>query len=56
MRYSKDSVGGNGGGSDNASFPSVPNLLYFSSDGIATVMILWCVMYITDITNSCGDL
>ena len=56
MRYSKDSVGGNGVGSDSASFHSVPILLFFFSRWHCYSNNSWCVMYITDITNSCGDL
>ena len=53
MRCSRGSVEGNGGGSDSASFPVY--LVFFSPDGI-TVMILWCVVYIMDVENYCGDL
>ena len=52
MRCSRGSVEGNGGGSDNA-ISRVSHI--FSPDGI-TVMIIWCVMYTTDVENSCGDL
>lgn len=42
MRFSRDSVGGKGGGSDRASFPVYETYLFFL---LTAVMILWCVMY-----------